>query len=435
MSVKILFQYVILAQRFWQALSGILLVAFLTRYLSIAQQGWYYSFISLSSLYTIFDLGLSVVILQLSAHYFVGNEWGRNGSLSGKSTNQFLSLLNQSLHLYLKLGFLFCLLMIPAGIIFFGLTSTHLSFDISWHFAWIVLAIATTLNIFLFPIFSAIEGSGSISEVYLVRLVQGVVGSIACWIVLASGGFLWAASMIPLSAFLVAVSWLLMSRPILLRDAFKHSGSHISWSSEVWPLQWRIGLSWLSGYLLTQIYTPILFHYQGAEVAGQMGLSLTLANMLGILAQSWIARRVPSMAEAVSHKNWQAFDQIFRRDFIVSVAFYLLGVLGFCVLYHLISDTQYVERILSFWPFLGLLLVVLINHINGALAAHLRSYKKEPLVWVSLGGTILTVPIAVISAAYYSVSGVVNSILLVQLLLTLPLSVHLWIKYNREWRQ
>ena len=141
------------------------------------------------------------------------------------------------------------------------------------------------------------------------------------------------------------------------------------------------------------------------------------------------------MAQAVNQKNWQAFDQIFSRDFVVSVGFYILGMLAFCFLYHLISDTKYIERILSFWPFLGLLVVVLINHINGALATHLRSYKKEPLVWVSLAGTMLTVPVAVISAAYYSVSGVVGSILLVQLLLTLPLSVHLWAKYNRAWRQ
>jgi hypothetical protein len=432
---KAFFNHIVLSQRLWQALSGILLVGFLTHFLSIAEQGWYYSFISISSLFTLLDLGLSVVILQLSAHYFVGNRWGKNGILSGKNTDQFLSLLKQSLHLYFKLGSIFCLLMIPAGIIFFGLTSSQVSFNISWHLAWVALAVATTLNIFLLPIFSAIEGSGSISEVYLVRLVQGVVGSIACWIVLASGGFLWAASMIPLSAFFVAVAWLLMSRPMLLREVFNHSGAHIIWSSEVWPLQWRIGLSWLSGYLLTQIYTPILFYYQGAEVAGQMGLSLTLANMLGILAQSWIARRVPSMAQSVSKKNWQAFDEIFRRDFMVSVAFYLLGVLAFCFLYFLISDTKYSERVLSFWPFLGLLAVVLINHINGALAAHLRSYKKEPLVWVSLAGTMLTVPIAVISAAHFSVNGVVDSILLVQLLLTLPLSVHLWAKYNKTWRQ
>ena len=435
MIVKTFFEQIILIQRVWQGLSGVISIIFLTEYLDLYQQGWYYSFVSLSSLFTFLDLGLSLVIVQFSAHYFVGNEWGKKGVLIGKNTDQFLSLLNQSLHLYLKLGFIFCLLLVPAGIVFFELTSSNVSFNISWHSAWIVLAIATTLNIFLLPIFSAIEGSGSIKEVYSVRLVQGVIGSIAFCIVLASGGFLWAASVIPLSAFFVGISWLLMSRPVLLRDTFSHNGTHINWSSEVWPLQWRIGLSWLSGYLLTQIYTPILFYYQGAQVAGQMGLSLTLANMLGILAQSWIARRVPAMAQAVKQKNWQAFDQIFRRDFIVSVAFYVLGMLGFCFFYHFISDTRYSERVLSFWPFLGLLVVVLINHINGALAAQLRSYRKEPLVWVSLAGTILTVPIAVVCATYYSVNGVISSILFLQLLLIFPFSVHLWIKYNRVWRQ
>jgi hypothetical protein len=52
-----------------------------------------------------------------------------------------------------------------------------------------------------------------------------------------------------------------------------------------------------------QIYTPILFHYQSANVAGQMGLSLAIANMLGLLAQSWIALRVPTMAMTVGHKD------------------------------------------------------------------------------------------------------------------------------------
>ena len=428
-------QHAILIQRLWQAISGLILVGFLTHYLSVVQQGWYYSFLSLSSLFTIFDLGLSVVLLQLAAHYFFGHQWGEKGLIHGKNADQFLSLLSQSSHLYLKLGCVFCLVMIPAGIIFFGLKSNNFNLIGPWHIPWIILIVATTLNIFLLPVFSVIEGSGSIKEIYSIRLIQGVLGSLACWIVLVNGGVLWAATMIPLCAFLVGILWTLFRYSTLLQDAFKQKGHHIRWSKEVWPFQWRIGLSWLSGYLLTQIYTPILFYYHGAAVAGQMGLSLTLANMLGLLAQSWIARRVPSMAQAVRQKKWQDFDQIFRRDFMVSVVFYLFGVLAFCSLYQLISGTKYSERILSFWPFLGLLVVVLINHIGGALAAHLRSYKKEPLVWVSLGGTVLTVPIAFISAAYYSVSGVVGSILLVQLLLTLPLSVHLWVKYNKVWRQ
>ncbi len=428
-------RHIILLQRLWQAFSGIILIGFLTHYLSAVQQGWYYSFLSLSSIFTIFDLGLSVVILQLAAHYFVGHYWGEKGLIHGNNAERFLSLLSQSSRLYLKLGFAFCLLMIPVGIIFFGMKSSNLPSIGRWQSPWVFLTIATTLNILLLPFFSIIEGSGSIKEVYSIRLVQGVLGSLACWVVLINGGVLWATAMVPLSSFLVAALWISFKYSTFFLEACKNSQSYIRWSSEVWPLQWRIGLSWLSGYLLTQIYTPILFFYHGAAVAGQMGLSLTLANMLGLLAQSWIARRVPSMAKAVSQKNWQDFDQVFRRDFMVSVIFYLFGVLAFCFLYQLISGTKYSERILSFWPFLGLLGVVLINHIGGALAAHLRSYKREPLVWVSLAGAVLTVPIAFISAAYYSVSGVVGSILLVQLLLTLPLSVHIWVKYNRAWMQ
>lgn len=33
----------------------------------------------------------------------------------------------------------------------------------------------------------------------------------------------------------------------------------VSWKTEIWPLQWRIALSWLSGYFIFQLFTPILF--------------------------------------------------------------------------------------------------------------------------------------------------------------------------------
>ncbi len=425
----------IILQRSLQAILGLFTLILLAHFLTPIQQGWYYSFISLSSFYAIFDLGLSALLLQLSSHYFMGNKWGPNGMVIGNTKDHFISLLSQSLRFYLKLGVGFCLFIAPAGLVFFGLKSHQIAEIDDWQLIWIVLVFATTLNIFLLPFLSMVEGSGSIKEIYIVRIIQCLLSSLTCWIFLIYGGILWAAAISPFVGFLVGISWLLYKKPILPLDAWNCNQPKINWSIEVWPLQWRYGLSWLSGYLLTQIYTPILFYYDGPEVAGQMGLSLTLANMLGLISQSWIARRLPSMTKAVGEKDWYFFDQIFKRDFIVSIIFYLLGMIAFCSLYYLAVDTKYIKRILNFWPFIGLFLVVLVNHVNGALASHLRSYRKEPLVWVALAGTILTVPIAVVSASYYSVSGVINSILLVQLLLTLPLSVHLWAKYNKAWRQ
>jgi hypothetical protein len=71
----------------------------------------------------------------------------------------------------------------------------------------------------------------------------------------------------------------------------------------MWSLQWQIGVSWLSGYFLMQINTRILFYYQGTNVAGQMGLSLNIAIMLGLLTQSWTTLSIPSMAMTAGYKG------------------------------------------------------------------------------------------------------------------------------------
>lgn len=426
---------VIFAQRLWQALSGLVTVLLLTHFLTPIQQGWYYSFLSIAALYTLFDLGLSVVLVQLSAHLFINMKWLDKGHVLGESRGRFLSLVEQSSRLYLLLGLIFCFLMIPAGLGFFGFKSADsLTLNFDWQWQWVMLVVATSLNLLALPFLAIVEGSGLVSEVYTVRLIQGVFGAFACWVMLSLGGGLWATSMIPLFGFCVVILWLVFRQSGLLQFAWRSSRFHIKWSHEIWPLQWRVGLGWLSAYFLMQIYTPILFYCQGATVAGQMGLSLTVVNMLGLLAQSWIAHRVPSMSQAVGRKDWVFFDRIFKRDFTVSVAAFILGALVLCGLHYYFSFTVYSQRTLPFLPFLGLLIVVLVNHINGALASQLRSYKKEPLVWVSLAGSALTVPVAFIAATNYSVGGVVLAILVVQLTITLPFSVHLWHKYNKKWR-
>jgi hypothetical protein len=157
------------------------------------------------------------------------------------------------------------------------------------------------------------------------------------------------------------------------------------WRKEVWPLQWRVGLSWFSGYFLMQIYTPILFHYDSAKVAGQMGLSLTITNMLGLLAQSWITLRVPDMAKSVANKDWNIFDKRFKHDFFTSFLIYFAGSVLLISLVLLLNHvTHYGDRILPVFTFIGLLIVVFVNTITGSLASHLRSYKKEPFVFVAI---------------------------------------------------
>jgi hypothetical protein len=427
---------VIFAQRCWQALSGLVTILLLTHYLSPVEQGWYYSFLSLAAIYTLFDLGLSIVLVQLSAHFFIRIKWVGKGRVSGADSARFLSLVGQSFRVYLLLGIAFSLLMIPVGLYFFSEKAHVAGFLVmQWQWPWIALVTATAINILALPFLALVEGSGCVVEAYGVRLLQGVFGSVACWVVLIYGGGLWAPAMLPTLGFVVVIVWLLFCKSNLLKHALSISNSSIQWSHEIWPLQWRIGLSWLSGYLLTQIYTPILFYYQGAESAGQMGLSLTIANMLGLLAQSWIARRVPVMAQAAGRKDWELLDAVFAKDFMVSMVVFLMGAALLCGLHFVfLEKTPYVNRVLAFWPFTGLIGIAFINNIISALAAQLRSFRKEPLVWVSLIGALISAPSAFLAAYYYFADGVVAAILLTQLLFILPASIILWRKCNKEWR-
>ena len=429
---------ILLTQRLWQALSGVLTIVLVAHFLTPELQGWYYSFISIAALYTLFDLGLSLVIIQITAHLFVGLNWGHKGRPEGNRPHQFQSFIIQIFRHYLVLALVFALLAIPGGLLFFTCQTNSHPVDFNWMAAWISMALITAIAIITIPALALVEGSGNIREVYLIRLIQGIAGSIGCWIVLIAHGGLWATIMTPLMSIATISLWLWIKRPHMLSAPTEREFSALKWKTEVWPLQWKIGLSWLSGYLLTAIYTPILFHYQGAVVAGQMGLSLTIANMLGFLAQSWIARHVPAMAQAAAIRDWTALDRLFRRDLIISTSAYLAGAAALCGAYRIAQGipifTPYLGRILPFWSFFGLLCIALLNHLVAAFAAQLRSYKQEPLVWLAVVAAAITVPCAIWASAVYSAAGVVSTILCVQLFISLPVATWIRQKTNTTWR-
>jgi hypothetical protein len=173
----------VLMQRGWQAASGLLTIVLLTRCMSPQLQGWYYSFLSVAALYTLFDLGLSVVLVQLAAHRFVGLQWGAAGAPVGPRAQSFVQLMRWSMRRYALLALIFAALLIPGGYWFFSLRDT----GIAWLGAWLTLALCTSISIIVLPCLAIVEGSGSVSEAYAIRFAQGVVGAFACWAALLAG--------------------------------------------------------------------------------------------------------------------------------------------------------------------------------------------------------------------------------------------------------
>jgi hypothetical protein len=425
----------ILTQRIWQGVGGVLTIFLIAHTLSPDQQGWFYTFVSIASLYTLFEMGLSAALIQVAAHLFIKLRWLPQGGVAGKNAKMFTSFLSTSVKTYFKFACLFLGVAFLVGYFVFIQKGGSTVEGRVWLWPWIALLIGTALNMMALPFFAVIEGSGEISEVYSVRLFQGLIGSIFCWLVLMSGGDLWAASMVPILGAMISFIWIYKKRPQLFKIALlKEAGKKFNWSKEIWPLQWRLGINWISLFLMSQLSTPILFYFQNSTIAGQMGLSLTIAHMLGILSQSWITRRVPHMSQAAAKKEWHILDDLFKKDFVRSMCVFLLGVFLIMIVHGVISQTIYANRVLEFWPFLGLLIFSFFYYINIALAIQLRSYRKEPLVWVSSAGGLLILIATAIAAKYLSVNEVVLVMLATQVFLISPLSITIWRNRNREYR-
>jgi O-antigen/teichoic acid export membrane protein len=427
--------FVILMQRLWQAVGGAMTIFLIAHTLSPDMQGWFCTFVSIASLYTLFEMGLSTALIQVTAHLFIKLHWLPQGKVVGENAKIFISFLSTSVKTYFKFVCLFMGVAFLVGYFVFIQKGGSMIDGRTWLWPWIVLLIGTALNMMMLPFFAVIEGSGEISEVYSIRLLQGIIGSIFCWLVLVRGGDLWAASMAPILGAMISFVWIHKKRPQLFKMALlKEAGKKFNWSKEVWPLQWRIGVNWISLFLMSQLCTPILFYFQNSTVAGQMGLSLTVVHMLGILSQSWMTRRVPHMSQAAAKKEWHILDDLFKKDFVRSMFVFLLGVFLVMILHGLISQTIYANRFLEFWPFLGLLIFSFFYYVNIALAIQLRSYRKEPLVWATLIGGIIILITTAIAAINYSVNEVVLAMVICQIFLITPLSIYIWRNRNRQYR-
>lgn len=425
--------YVIAGQRLWQAFSGVLTMLLITTRLDPTEQGWYYTFVSVAALYSVFEMGLSTAVLQMTAHNFFHLRWSPIG-VEGEGIQEFASFVAKSVKIYLIAAVLFFVTVYPIGLYLFNDRAANLLQPLDWVGPWSVLVLLTSLGLLTFPFLAVAEGRGAISEVYTIRLVQGVLGSLACWLLLWNGESLWATSMMGMSAVCIVVVWLRTIRLNLWQLVGEYwSSNHFDWVKELWPLQWRIGLCWISVFAWSQLATPIVFFYQGPVAAGQIGLSLTIGHMVGIFAQSWIARGVPLMSQAVARQDWDQMHNIFAYDLKIALMVYFGGSMVVLTLWIMLANTIYSERVLPGEALLALFLFVLLYLVNGALATQLRSFKKEPLLWVFLLGGVLSL-LSSWWVAQYSVSAVVYVMLLVQLVVVFPLAYRTWKVKNRAWQ-
>jgi O-antigen/teichoic acid export membrane protein len=423
--------------RGWASFAGLITVALIARFLSPAEQGYYYTFGSLIALQIVFELGFSLVILQMASHERAHLAISVDGIVSGDAVPhaRLASVLQKTVRWYSGAALFLAVFLLAAGSYFFS-THQHAGEQVAWRFPWYVAAIAATLTFQLDPILSFMEGCGFVANVAHLRLTQAVTGSTLAWLALASHHGLYAPAMIITGNAGVAFIWLFGRRSLLLRLLRHPAHDHrIHWMKEVWPFQWRIAISWLCGYFIFQLYNPVLFAFRGPVEAGQMGMSLSLTGALLSVAISWINTKAAPFGAMIARKEYSQLDHIFftgvKQSFLVCMA----GVLTVWTadVYLNWAHIPVAHRVLE--PIsLGLLLLTApINVIVFAQATYLRAHKQEKFLLNSILGAVLVALSTYFLGKNYGAFGIALGSLTIGLIVGLPLATYIFLKYRRIW--
>jgi len=424
--------------RFWSSAAGLVTVALIARFLSSVEQGYYYTFGSLVALQIVFELGFSFVILQVASHERADLSISSEYEISGNplSHSRLASVIQKSVRWYSVAALLMTATLLPAGLYFFYRHS-HSGSTVHWQLPWCSAALMAALNFQLDPLLSFFEGCGYVAEIARLRVVQSVLGSVLAWAALTTRHGLYAPSMMLLGMAAGSLVWLFGKRTLLSGLLKYHTGENrVRWNEEVWPFQWRIAVSWFCGYFLFWIFNPVLFAFRGPVEAGQMGMSLSLANAIQAIALSWVSTKSAPFGNLIARKEFQQLDitffQALRQSSGVSVVGALLAWLG--CFYLNLQHFSFANRLLDPFTLGILLLYMIVNVVIGSEAYYLRAHKHEVFFVNSLIGAAAVTLCTFVFARYYGATGIVVSCCLLNLG-GLVWATHKFRKYRKLWHK
>ena len=423
--------------RIIQAAGGIITVFLIANFLSKEEQGFYYTFASVLAIQIFFELGLGGILTQFVAHEMAHIQI-KDNTFRGeqKHISRLVSILHFSMKWYAVFALLLLFTLTLGGGYFFYINTTNIE-HVEWKTPWLIVSIFASANLLLSPIMAILQGMHKVKEMARLALIQQVITISISWLSLLLGAGLYVVAINAVVSFIVLISlyigngyvkflYTLWRLPIFEK---------INYWKEIFPLQWKIALSWASGYFIFQAFNPIVFAFYGPVVAGQVGMTLTILNAILSLVVSWTSTKIPLWSSLIAKKEYKELDNSVSNTVIKSSLVALLITLGALVF---ISGLQYFDFSLGdrFLP-LSLctifFLSIPVNNIINIWATTLRCFKKEPYLFQSLFIGFCCIIEIYISAKRFYIRTLIIGYFLIVTIISLPMAYYIFNKKKKEY--
>jgi O-antigen/teichoic acid export membrane protein len=374
--------YSILLRVFSTAGNIVTIPLILTR-LSPMEQGYFYTFGSILALQIFLEMGFGTVAIQLmaheAAHLKIDLKAGISGSLS--HLDQFSANFHFIKRWYGVVSIFIAIFLFPVGFWFFS--SSTQGETVHWVLPWAILVVSTAGDVFVRSMDSTIEGMGYIAESIRVNLWSSVIRVILSVLGLLLGLKLYA---VPIASAIALVlnRWMVWQLLHVVNNSTMQFGRNIkiNWVKDILPFQWRIALSWVSGWFIFSAMMPVVFRRFGSAEAGRFGLAMSISNFINTFAMNWVTPKFAVWGQMVSKREWKSMDDLFWKVAPWATVVALIGsIMAVLAIPHLgLWFPRFAGRVPDARLLSTLCLVPIMNQIVFSEAFYLRAHKKEPFI-------------------------------------------------------
>jgi O-antigen/teichoic acid export membrane protein len=377
--------YVLLA-RAWRIPASLVTISLISRFLSPELQGYYYTFSAILALGSLLELGLSLVIVNVASNEWASLHLGPDRKIRGDydASSRLVSLGRFAFKWYCSAAILLFLTLAPIGYFFLS-QSAHNQVD--WSIPWVAVVITAALSLTLLPFNSILEGCNQVASVNHFRLYQAVTVNLVLWSALILKSDLWVLVLSSSTGLVFNLGFLLSKyKTFFATFLTPPKGPTIDWRTEIWPMQWRIGAGGAVSYLAFSLFTPVMFHYHGPAVAGQMGMTREAISVLEQTAMAWVSTKTPTYGMLISQRRYSELDRLWLRCSAVSLGVIVAGSMAFLGLLLTLRFTGWplADRLLPPVPTALFLSAAFFTQISQCLSGYLRAHKQEPIVVLSI---------------------------------------------------
>ncbi len=182
---------------------------------------------------------------------------------------------------------------------------------------------------------------------------------------------------------------------------------------------------------------PIMFRGVSPVAAGQLGITVTLANVLTAAASNWVMTKAPSFGILIAQRRYADLDGQFRRALLASTVFATIGAAALLALVWLLGivNPALAARVLPPAATAILLLSAVLNAVLIGINVYLRAHKREPLVVVYAVGSIATLVLAAVLTPVIGMTAMLAIYTAIIGLFQLPVSWRIYKRSRVEWHR